>query len=143
MSNQFQFGVNHLICCLLMGMAAVLLVHIAPAHAFTSSGWINENYSFEDLELRRGIVNSTRHGRVHSCILRGEIVSTSGSERQNVTISFYAINIFDEQIWESSVQIKSLPPYESYKFSKKISCQDKEPYKWRFKVSESLEKLDQ
>jgi hypothetical protein len=143
MSNQFRFGINHLICWVLMGMTAVSLVHIAPAHAFMSSGYIDGNYSFEDLELRRGIVNSTRHGRVHSCVLRGEIVSTSGKERQNVTITFYAINIFDEQIWESAIRIKSLPPYESHKFSKKISCQDKEPYKWQFKVSKSPEKFDQ
>jgi hypothetical protein len=108
-----------------------------------SSGYIDGNYSFEDLELRRGIVNSTRHGRVHSCVLRGEIVSTSGKEPQNVTITFYAFNIFDEQMWESTIHIKSLPPFESHKFSKKISCQDKEPYKWKFKVVESPENPNQ
>jgi hypothetical protein len=143
MNNQFQFGINHIICWVLVGLATISLVHIAPAHALPGSGWINGNYSFKDLELRRGIVNSTRHGRVHSCVFRGKIVSTSGSEQQNVTITFYAFNIFDEQMWESTIHIKSLPPFESHKFSKKISCQDREPYKWKFKVVESPENPNQ
>ncbi len=140
MNKQFKFETNylHFLCWILIGLAAASLVHIAPAHAFTSSGYIDENYSFEGMELRRGIIQSTRpRGRFHSCVLRGKIISTVGKERQNVNITFYAINIFDEQIWEASVHIKSLPPYESHEFSKKISCQDKKPYKWRFKVNEN------
>lgn len=142
MNNQFQFRSSHFICWILIRVAAVSWCRITPAHAL-SSGWINEKYSYEKLQLRRGIVRSTRHGRVHSCVFRGKIVSTSGSERQNVTITFYAINIFNEQMWESTIHIKSLPPFESHKFSKKISCQDKEPYKWKFKVVESPENLKQ
>jgi len=143
MNNPFQSRTNYFIYWILIGVAVALWSRITPAHALTSRGWINEDYSYENLQLRRGIVHSTRHGRVHSCVFRGKIVSTSGSKRQNVTITFYAFNIFNEQMWESSIHIKSLPPFESHKFSKKISCQDKEPYKWKFKVVESQDKLDQ
>ena len=131
MNNFFQLrDSSHFICMILIGMTAALLWGILPAHALTSRGWINEDYSYENLQLRRGFVHSTRHGRSHSCVLRGKIISTSHIERQNVTITFYAFNIFNEQIWETTVHIKSLPPFESHKFSQKISCKNKEPYKW-------------
>ena len=139
MSNKFQLLIRLWICCVLAGVIALSWGRIGHA----SSGWINENYSFESLELKGGTVVSPQYGRVYSCIFRGKIISTANSERENVTITFYAINVFDEVLWESSVHINSLPPFESYEFSNKISCQEKEPYKWRFKVVEEPENMKQ
>ncbi len=124
---------------MLAGVIALSWVRIGHA----SSGWIDENYSFEGLELKGGTVVSPQYGRARACVLTGKIISTAISERKNVTITFYAINVFDEVLWESSVHINSLPAFASYEFSNKISCQEKEPYKWRFKVDEEQENIPQ
>lgn len=134
-----------ILCFTLIGIASLALGTggVNTAFAQISRGWINENVSYEDLEVKRGTVNSSRHGRVRSCVFSGKIVSTSTEQRKNVTITFYAINVFNETMWESVVHIESLPPLASHEFRNKISCEDKDPYRWEIKVVESPWEIEQ
>lgn len=140
-----KFQKKKFLCCILFWMALLALgpggVDISRAQS--SSGWINESFSYEDLEVKRGMVNSSRHGRVRSCVFSGKIVSTSTEERNDVTITFHAVNVFSETMWESTVHIKSLPPLGSHEFRNKISCEGKDPYKWAIQVIENAAKPGQ
>ena len=131
-----KLWIKHYICFVIIVAATTCWALVDAVCAQASGGWINENYSCEDLEIKRGIVYSTRHGRVHSCVFSGKIVSTSIDEQQNVSITFHAFNVFNEQLWESTVHIQSLPPLGSHKFSNKISCTAKDPYRWKIEVNE-------
>ncbi len=126
------------VCFLLIAITAAALVQTAQAQIFSHfsrSGRINEDFSYEGLEIRRGSYVSSRYGgRVYSCKFTGEIVSTASEARRNVTIRFTALNIFDEKLWEASVHIKSLPAFGTHEFSNKITCQENDPYKWKIAV---------
>jgi hypothetical protein len=124
----------------LAGVAATIFVPTAPAQPITvsaSSGRINENYSYEGLEVKRGSYESRKYGgRVYSCSFIGRIISTAHTERHNVTFRFTAFNNFREKLWDTSVRIKSLPSFGTQEFSQKITCQERDPFYWEIEVIE-------
>jgi hypothetical protein len=122
--------------------AAVVLTPSAQAASTSSPSTslqavTNENYSYEELEVKRGGYQSRKHGgRVSSCSFTGRINSTTHTEKRNVTIIFTAFNNFSEKLWTVSVPVKSLPPFGYQEFSEKISCQERDPFYWEIEVIE-------
>ena len=127
------------ICILLAGLTVSVLDRAAavePIIASSRNGRINENYSYDALAVKQGAYNSPQHGRVYSCIFTGAIVSTTHDEARNLTIRFTALNNFKEDMWETSIYIQSLPAFGRYEFSRKITCQEREPFYWKIELFE-------
>ena len=133
------FSVTRTTCFLLAGLMIAALYKTAaaePVIVSTRSGRINEHYSYEALEVKRGSYNSPEHGRVYTCMFTGAIVSTTHDEARNLTIRFTAFNNFMEQLWETSITVQSLPPFGTHEFSQKITCRERDPFYWKIEIFE-------
>jgi len=133
------FRVTTTILILLTCLSVTMLSRTAaaePVIVSSRNGRINEAFSYESLEVKRGSYDSPEHGRVYSCIFTGAIVSTTHDEAPNLTVRFTAFNNFMEQLWETSVTIQSLPPFGTHEFSQKITCRERDPFYWKIEVFE-------
>ena len=124
---------------LLTGIITAIFYHVTfaePIIATSRNGRINENVSYEALDVKRGSYRSSRHGLVYSCSFTGKILSTSHDEGRNLTIRFTGLNNFKEELWKTSVTIQSLPPFGAHEFSEKITCRERDPFYWKIEFFE-------
>ncbi|MEW6080177.1 MAG: hypothetical protein AB1724_20390 [Thermodesulfobacteriota bacterium] len=118
--------------------SATLSNSVQSVTTSSTSGRINEHYSYEGLEVNRGSYQSRKYGgRVFSCTFTGKINSTTHTEKRNVKIIFTALNNFKEPLWETTISINALPAFGTHEFSEKITCQERDPFFWEIAVIEA------
>ena len=118
--------------------AALIAFSLSADASVFRGGDINENYSYENLELEEKGKNKKR------CYLRGTIINNSGEQKKKVRIIFHALNIHGELLWKLKVNISKIDQYGKFEFRKKISakkCDEQKPDRWRFEVKEPKKKV--
>lgn len=106
-----------------------LIFFTFPADAFVSRGIINARYSYEQVKLEKD-----ENG---DCYLKGSIINRTDARRENVRITFYAMNVYGKVLWKLRIKVDLINKFGSFPFVKKLKrCHKKTPYKWEFKVAD-------
>ncbi len=121
----------------IMGVIIVgLIAFVSSADASFFRGEINADYSYEDLEI---VIEGKKKKKCH---LKGTIVNETDERKEDVKITFYALNIHGETLWKATAKIDLVKRYGKIGFDALMKgtsvkrCKNEEPYKWKFKVKE-------
>lgn len=116
-----------MIVCFPMFSGAYVSEFPIDTNQYSSNGRIDMNFSYNNVRVMPSD---------NGCSFQGTITNDS-SVLQSVSVTVQAVDDSEKPLWNTTIQIPSLDPSDSYQFQQNIDdCPNTVPYRLRFGISQ-------